>query len=409
KGRAGFVSLPTACWTRGKEWSKTYRVKVEQDRAKAYSRAKVRLAVISLGLELLVTGLLAFSAAGSELAHVASALSANAYVQFLVFVFLYGLVVAVPTTPVSFFSGYVLEHRYGLSNQNLLQWLVRQLKALAVSTLVGLPLGLLFYACLRTFGFWWWIPVGLAFFAVSVVLAQVAPVLILPLFYKFKPLERPELRERLDALLRKVGLQLEGLYEFDMSRETQKANAALTGLGKTRRILLGDTLLNSLSEDEIEAVVAHELGHHVHRHIWKTLVLGFLVELGGLGLAAAGHSAWVNAHGLDGLWDLRGLPFLFFLLVVYGQLVGPLLSAVSRKHEREADLFAFEVTGRPEAFASALRKLQSQNLEDPDPPRWVVWLFHDHPPISERVRAAESFAHRLEHERSVESEKLEPV
>ena len=357
--------------------------------ARRYSRLKVRAALADTLIQLALLAGLAFTPAGASFAAWVDERFASPYVGFVVFAAGYTLVLLAATLPLDFYSGFVLEHRFGLSNQTLGKWAWQRVKSFAVALVFGLPLGLAFYALIRSAGIWWWIPVGILFFGFSVLFAQLAPVAIFPLFYRFERIENQALEARLQALLRSAGLSLQGLYRFDMSRDTRKGNAALAGLGRTRRILLGDTLLENLSENEIEAVVAHEVGHHAHKHLWKTLVVGFLVELGGLALAALLHAWWVSRQGLADLSDLRGFPFLLFVLAFYGQLVGPLLGALSRRQEWQADRYALAHSRAPEALATALQKLQEQNLEDPNPPRWVVWLFHDHPPISQRVALIE--------------------
>jgi STE24 endopeptidase len=224
----------------------------------------------------------------------------------------------------------------------------------------------------------------------SVLLSNLAPVLIMPLFNKFVPLgdEHAELAERLLRLAEKANTRVRGVFKFDMSRRTKSANAALTGIGATRRIVLGDTLINEFTPDEIETVLAHELGHHVHRDIPLLIGFGTLTTTLGLFLASLALGWLVDFYGFSGPADVAGLPALGLILGAYGLLSMPLENAVSRWRERLADRYALQVTGKYEAFASAFTRLANQNLGEVDPEPWVVFLFHSHPPLGQRIRQA---------------------
>ncbi len=193
------------------------------------------------------------------------------------------------------------------------------------------------------------------------------------------------------ALAQKTDTKVQGVFTMDMSRRTKAANAALTGLGNTRRIVLGDTLLNEFSPDEIETVLAHELGHHVHRDIPLLIACGTLLTTFGLYLASLGMDWAVGAFGLEGVADPAGLPALIVLFGLYQLLVMPIANAFSRWRERLADDYALAATGNSQAFATAMVRLANQNLGDVEPEAWVVWLFYDHPPLGERIAKAESW------------------
>jgi STE24 endopeptidase len=217
-------------------------------------------------------------------------------------------------------------------------------------------------------------------------------VLIFPLFYKFTPLDDQELVARLTRLAERAGARVRGVYRFDMSRKTVQANAALTGLGNTRRIVLSDTLLDHFTPDEIETVLAHELGHHVHADLGKGILVQSVVTLGGLWLAGLGLGWGVKVFGFQGVADVAALPWLALVLGVFGLVTMPLNNAYSRWRERLADRYALKTTQQPQAFASAMTRLANQNLSDADPERWVEVLLHSHPAISRRVAMAQEFA-----------------
>jgi STE24 endopeptidase len=298
---------------------------------------------------------------------------------------------AAVSLPLSFYSGHVLEHRFRLSNLTWLRWAERYLKRIGLGMAFGAAMMLGLYWLIWTTGGWWWIAAAGAFFCVSVLLGRIFPVLIMPLFYKIEKLDAPELAGRMHDLAAGTGLSIEGVYRIMLSKETVKANAMLAGLGRTRRVLLGDTLLDNFSPDEIAVVFAHEIGHHVFRHVRKMLLLGALVSLAGfwicdrllMGLSGPGGESL--AYAALPVWTQ---PWLVLILTIFGMLLEPAMNAVSRRHERQCDRYALERTGRPDAYLSAFAKLARQNKDDPNP-HWleVVWL-HDHPPIAERLALA---------------------
>jgi STE24 endopeptidase len=241
-------------------------------------------------------------------------------------------------------------------------------------------------------GPWWWIVAAGAFFVVSVLLGQLAPVLILPLFYKIRRLDDPQLNERMQRLAEGTGLSIEGVYKIELSVETGKANAMLAGLGRTRRVLMGDTLLESFTPEEIEVIFAHEVGHHVHGHIRKMILAGIVWSAAGFWLCDLLLLAW--ARHVDGAADLHQLPvytapLAMLVLTVFSLLLEPLQNIVSRHFERQCDRYALQRTGLRSAYVSAFRKLARLNKDDPAPNPLAVFLFHSHPPISERLALAE--------------------
>jgi len=264
--------------------------------------------------------------------------------------------------------------------------------------LIAGPLGLivleLVYLALRLTGGWWWLWTGAGMLVFTVILSNLAPVLIMPLFNKFVPLgeEHAELAARLMKLAERAHARVRGVFKFDMSKRTKAANAALTGLGNTRRIVLGDTLINEFSTEEIETVLAHELGHHVHKDIPILIAFGTISTLVGLFLASLALGWAANQFGFSGPSDIAGLPALGLVLGAFGLLTQPLDNAISRWRERLADEYALESTGNARAFASAFVRLANQNLGEVDPEKWVVFMFYDHPPLGERIKMAEATA-----------------
>lgn len=294
--------------------------------------------------------------------------------------------------PFAYYQGYVLEHRYGLSNQTLNHWLKDQVKA-GVLALVFAAIGAsIVYAALRSSPQWWWLISAVTFALAMIVLAQLAPVLLLPLFYRFKPLDRPALVARLMALAARANTQIRGVFEWTLSAHTKKANAALTGMGGTRRILLSDTLLADYSDDEIEVVLAHELSHHVHHDLWRSVATQTALLVAGFYAAHVALTRLADRLELRGLDDPAGLPLLLLVGGVCSCLFLPIANALSRRHERRADRYALDMTHQPEAFISAMKRLSQQNMAEEHPSRLVQWLFYSHPPIRQRIEAAREWA-----------------
>jgi STE24 endopeptidase len=280
-----------------------------------------------------------------------------------------GLGYALLDLPLSYYGGFILPHRFGLSTQSLGDWLLDRMKAGLIGAALGLLMVQFLYLALSVWPDIWWLPVGVAYLLFGVVLSALAPVLIAPLFYKFTPLEEEHqtLADRLTALAERAGTGVRGVYRIDMSRRTTAANAALMGLSRSRRIVLGDTLLAEFTPDEIETVLAHELAHQVHRDIPFGIGVQSLITLASLWLAALALEWGVGWFGLTGVDDVAGLPWLALVLGGFSLVTMPLTNGWSRWRERQADRYAIQATGQPLAYASALVRLADQNLGEVEP------------------------------------------
>ena len=291
------------------------------------------------------------------------------------------------------YYGYRLERRYKLSTQRFRAWIWDEVKGFLVGLTLGGVVVELLYFTIRQWPQYWWLLAWASFMVLFVVLAQLAPVVLFPIFYKFEPLDNEELRRRLVVLSERAGTRVRGVYRWRLSEKSKKANAALTGLGATRRIILADTLLDNYTSDEIEAVLAHELGHHVHRHILKSIFVQAAITL--LGFWAAN---WALHYAVDRqlfefvqVSDFANLPLLALVATVLSFLLMPALNAYSRYNERQADRYAFESIASVEPFISSMNKLAEQNLAERTPAKWVEWFFHSHPSISRRLAAADEW------------------
>jgi len=370
---------------------------VNEEKATRYHRLKRRASVLSLAWSavllwaLMLTGGNVTLRNGAEwLASLVGVTSSPGLIVAL-YVSLLMLLNEVGDLPLSFYSGFLIEQRYGLTNQRLRGWIGDQAKALVLGIILATVAATIVYAFIRWVPGVWWAPAGLTFAVLIVGLANVAPVVLLPIFYTVKPLDRETLRGRLMSLAEHAGAQVVGAYEWGLAEKTRKANAALAGLGSTRRILISDTMLSEYSEDEIEVVLAHELGHHVHGDIWKGLFFEGGLIVAGFYLAFLVLGAAAPALHLAGPADPAGMPLLIIAGGIVTVVMIPAANALSRRYERSADRFALELTRNPAAFISAMRRLGAQNLAEENPSRVVQWLFYSHPPIADRIASARAF------------------
>jgi STE24 endopeptidase len=292
------------------------------------------------------------------------------------------------TFPLSFYEEHALDHRFGLSRQSFGGWLWDYAKGLLLELALALVFFEVLYALLRWAPGTWWLFATVFYVIFSVGLSAVAPVLIMPLFHKFEPLDNPDLVARVTDFAQRAGLKVTGVFRWGLAEKTATANAALAGLGRTRRIILGDTLLKGYSTDEILAVLAHELGHQRHHDLTRLLIVGSTL---------AGLAFWIlhlvlekltRAAGFAGAADIAGFPLLVFCLFLFTLVTMPLVNTYSRRREYAADAYAVTTLGTAAPLVGALEKLALQNLDDREPAAWLEFLLHSHPSIARRVAAA---------------------
>jgi STE24 endopeptidase len=362
----------------------------QRHEAKRYGRISLTLALADIAIDLAYLGLMAFVFAGPIDAWLAGFAPLAGEQNMLRLFALFGVVIGLHilvSLPLSFYSGFVVEHQFGLSNQSLRRWLRNWLLGNGLAILLGVALNAgLFWIIWNTGSYWWLIAAG-AFFVVSVILGQLAPVLIVPLFYKVEPIDHSDLMERMRRLAEGTGLTIEGVYRLGLSADTSKANAMLAGLGRTRRVLMGDTLLDKFSPDEIEVIFAHEIGHHVHRHIPKLIALGLVFSLAGFWVLDR-VLVWWSGIATAAEAPTSSLPLVMFTLTAFMTFLSPLQNAISRHFERQCDRYALVRTGNRDAYRTAFTKLAKLDKADPEPNPVEVFLMHSHPPIKERLELA---------------------
>ncbi len=362
-----------------------------QAQAREYARLRRRLFVLELALGAVYILLWIFSGWSIWLRDWIYQFTQVTWLSVPLFALGFGLPYILLAAPLDYYSDFVLPHRYKQSTQSFKDWLVDQLKGFLIAGVLGLMVLELIYALLGIAPETWWLWAAGVMLIFTVLLSNLTPILIFPLFFKYKPLADEALVNRLTRLAEQARTRVNGVYVFDMSTKTVAANAALMGLGNTRRIVLGDTLIENFTADEIESVLAHELGHHVH----NDLIYGILVQSGltliGFWLADQVMAWGIVAFGYAGLTDPATLPLLFLALGVFGLVTMPLGNAWSRWREVMADEYALRTTRNPQAFLSAMTRLANQNLAEAEPPAWVEFWLHSHPSIHKRVAMAEGF------------------
>jgi Zn-dependent protease with chaperone function len=364
----------------------------DSDRVKQYHHTRRVLSVAGFALDLALLALLLATGWTISLRVLAERASGHPPVELVVYLLLFGLAAKALGLPLDYVRDFRLEHRYGLSNLTVRGWIEDELKGMAVGGVLAI-LGLEFvYWTLRNWPAHWWLICACGFVCLFILLANLAPVLIFPIFFKFKPLENPALTERLVELCRRARTRVKGVFEWKLSEKSKKANAALVGLGNTRRIILADTLLENFRDDEVEAVLAHELGHHVRRHILQGIVLQAGATFLGFYLADVALRLASPHFGFRGVADYANMPLLGLVFTGLSLLLLPAVNAHSRRMERQADEYALSSIPSSAAFVSSMAKLAEMNLAERRPPAWIEFIFHSHPSIEKRLAFAERFS-----------------
>ena len=360
------------------------------DTAKHYSNIKYSLDIAGIIYTLVLIFLFLKSGLSKSLASGLDISAPNvlAVPLYILMVFLGYFVL---NLPLNLYQSHILEHKFSLSRQSLGNWFKDQFKAGVISYIIGLILIGAFYFILKHNPANWWFIVSLFWIFFSVVMAKLMPVLIIPMFFKYKKLNDENLRSRIMQLARKMKVKLLDCFEIDFSKKTLKANAAFVGIGDTRRVILADTLKDKYSYDEIEVILAHEFAHYQLKHLLKLVVVNSLLTFSVFYLIFRTNGSILDMFGLYSLGELAALPVILVYFILFGIITRPLEAFISRSFERSADSLALEATGLKDAFISTMDKLAKQNLSDRNPNPIIKLFFFDHPPIDERIKMAESF------------------
>ncbi|MDD5432369.1 MAG: M48 family metallopeptidase [Candidatus Omnitrophica bacterium] len=357
-------------------------------KAKEYSSLKYALVIIDTIYLLVLLFVFVGLGFSKNLALFVLSLSANNYFVIPAYLFLLSVIYLFFSFPLNFYGSYYVEHKFNLSNQKLSNWFIDQLKSFILSYIIGLVLLSAFYFILNRFQQNWWLVISLFWILFSLILAKLTPTIIIPLFFKYKKLSDESLRERIMNLAKKMGVSLLDCFEIDLSSKSLKANAAFVGLGRSRRVLLADTLKDKYSQEEIEVILAHEFAHYKLKHLTKLIIVNSLATFLVFYLIFITNHFVLNLFGFDSLSQISALPIVFIYFVLFGVISQPLTCFYSRVLEREADKLALKTTGMKEAFISTMDKLATQNLADRNPHPIIKFFFFDHPPIDERIKLA---------------------
>lgn len=362
--------------------------KDKQEQAKCYEKENRLLGLAGTLLSLAILLLFYYSGFSAFLSQ--GPLGGPLVLTYIFYIAVFQFCVFFISLPLSFYSEYTHEHKWNFSNHTIKSWFWEKIKSFFVGlVLIWIVLGLLFWIW-DVLPQYWWLAAGLGMVLFSVVLATIFPIVILPIFNKYTPVEDRELTDALEEILNKGGLRSRGFFKEDMSRQTKKENAFLAGLGRTRRVVLGDNLMDNMNVQEVITILAHEVGHYKHHHIWKGVALGTVQQFIVFFIVHMIMRFFFPQFLSSPQWNLTLFPYFIILVSgISGFLFGPLSQVVSRYFERQADRYALNISKNREAFSSALAGIANRNLSNAYPQRWVKILYYSHPPIGERLELAE--------------------
>lgn len=359
-------------------------MKEQQDKARRYSRIKEYIRLVSIPYEIFFLLLMIFFLSENFVSFTETFTDIR-YLKILIYGIFFLLFHTIFTLPLDLYSGYILEQKFKLSTENIIGWIKFQLKGILFSLLLGLPLLILFYYIVDSFPKFWWLIAATCFFVISLILSFLIPFII-PFFYKLEPLDMEELKSKIKKIIWKGGLKLEGVYRIKLGARTKKANAGLTGMGRTKRVLLSDTLLESkFSENEIASVTAHEVGHYVYKHIWKLIFIEVLISYSLFYIIYNVMDKVIELLSYGSINNIVNFPVILLIFTILNLIVGPVNNFFNRHFEYQADSYATKVTNK-KSFISSLNNLAKVNLVDKNPSRIIELLFHSHPSIQHRIK-----------------------
>jgi len=366
----------------------------EGARARVYHRRQLALSLLGLALSVTYLLVLIETRAATHLTEYLARWTTAWWLELGIVLLVLAGAYRLVTLPLHWLGGYWLPRRFGLLHQPFRRWLWDAVKAGLIGGMLGLLAVLIIYALLRVTP-WWWLWGAAIFLAGYALLALVAPIWLVPLFYRLTPLPDGLLLTRLLALARRVGVPVTGVFVVDQSRKSRTANAAVTGLGRTRRILLFDTLLDEFTPEEVEAVLAHELAHQLHGDIRRGLLVQGALTLVTFWIADLALRWGVGWLGLDGPADIAGLPLFGLILMLVSLAALPVANGWSRRVEWQADRFALQTIPDPRAFIRSMERLATLNLAEREPHRLEELFLYSHPAIERRIAHARQFPHGL--------------
>lgn len=362
-----------------------------ESKAKNYQSIKHKLFVFNLLFDFCLLVLFFISGWSFDVVNFARTVSSNIFVINALYICIFSVGMYIIHFPISYYSGYTLEHKFDLSVQKFREWLWDDFKKSLIGLIIALVAIEVIYVFLARFSHNWWIWAAIFWLLLTFVLAKLTPNVLIPLFYKYSDIEDDSLRNQIMNLFKNCQVSLKNIYSIDLSTKTKKANAFLCGVGKNRRVVLSDTLLKGFSNDEIEVVVAHELGHYKHKDIIKLLFVNAGSTFVGLFLISQFLEFALEYMGLTRIDDIGFFPMLVVALMCFSLVAMPLMNGYSRMIERHADHFSLEHTNKANEFISVMEKLGQMNLAQMRPSWLVEFFFYDHPPLYKRIAFARNF------------------
>jgi STE24 endopeptidase len=364
-----------------------------QAKAQKYASIRRRLSIVEVIVAMPLFVWLLLSGIFKDIAETLSLATVPQAVVFFIILLTAYLIL---TFPLNVYRGYVLPKRYGLSIQNLIGWLKDYIKIPLIMILLGSGIIALLYWFLDGWtDIWWLLALGLLMI-ISLALSVLAPIIIIPLFYTMRPLEDESLKKRFVTLAAKADAAISGIYLMDFSSRSTGANAVMMGAGSTRRIALSDTLLKDYSTEEIDVIIAHELGHYKNHDTWRIFIIQGLLMALILWLTDVITRAMLGNFDLASISEVAAMPLLAVVFAVIGSLMTPITNLFVRRREKAADDYALKLTDNPEGFISMMSKITDQNLDEARPNKLIEALLYDHPSWQNRVVGAKDYLARRE-------------
>jgi STE24 endopeptidase len=364
-----------------------------QAKAQKYASIRRRLSIVEVIVAMPLFVWLLLSGIFKDIAETLSLATVPQAVVFFIILLTAYLIL---TFPLNVYRDYVLPKRYGLSIQNLIGWLKDYIKIPLIMLLLGSGIIALLYWFLDGWtDIWWLLALGLLMI-ISLALSVLAPIIIIPLFYTMRPLEDESLKKRFVTLAAKADAAISGIYLMDFSSRSTGANAVMMGAGSTRRIALSDTLLKDYSTEEIDVIIAHELGHYKNHDTWRIFIIQGLLMALILWLTDVITRAMLGNFDLVSISEVAAMPLLAVVFAVIGSLMTPITNLFVRRREKAADDYALKLTDNPEGFISMMSKITDQNLDEARPNKFIEALLYDHPSWQNRVVGAKDYLARRE-------------
>lgn len=355
-----------------------------------YRKSSLKIWAINLMLKFLVPLLFLTTGLSKKIGIFAEGNGRSLFLTGIIYVILFSIIDLLISLPTSFYGGFILKHRYDLSNQTLFRWLELTFKSFALNTVVfSLFIWFPYYLIYRN-PTRWWLYLGLLSIPLISFITFISPMYIDPIYNKYTSIEDEELGKEIKQLLKKAEIEDAEIYKVDKSRDTKEMNAYMTGVFKSKRIVLWDTTMEKLDKDEVLSITAHEIGHYIKGHIWKSIILGGLFSVVLMYLVYR-TSNWIliNSNGVFGfnrLYDIASIPLIILVLNFYMFFANPIINFSSRQMEREADMIEIQLTKNKEAAISTMLKLYEGNLSIPRPSKLFKIWYHSHPTAEERIK-----------------------